>query len=204
MSLHGALDVVVADVVELNELIKRIHFRSADGRPLPAFSGGSHIIVEMRDGETLRRSPYSLSSSPLDTGDYQISVRRDEAGRGGSLYLHREVKPGMAMRIGRPSNLFALDRRATKHLMIAGGIGITPFMAQTAQLAATGAASGEVELHYGVRSRAIGAYLDELEARLGHRLHVYLDEARRARRSRARARRPAARHPPLRFAAPRR
>lgn len=174
MSLHGPLDVVVSDVVELNELIKRFHFRRPDGEPLPAFSGGSHIIVELRDGDTLRRTPYSLSSSPLDTTDYQISVRRDDEGRGGSLYLHREVTPGTTLRIGRPSNLFALDRRATKHLMIAGGIGITPFMAQTAQLAATG---GVFELHYGVRSRAIGAYLDELEARLGNRLHVYLDES---------------------------
>ena len=174
MSLHGALDVVVDDVVEVNELVKRFHFRRPDGEPLPAFSGGSHIIVEMRDGETLRRTPYSLSSSPLDTRDYRISVRRDDAGRGGSLYLHREVTPGMPMRIGRPSNLFALDRRATKHLMFAGGIGITPFMAQTAQLLARG---GEFELHYGVRSRAIGAYVDELATRIGHRLHVRADDA---------------------------
>ena len=36
-----------------------------------------------------------------------------------------------------PVNLFSLDLRARKHLMIAGGIGITPFMAQTAQLAAS-------------------------------------------------------------------
>lgn len=173
MSLHGAIDVVVSDVAEVNELIKRFHFKRPDGQPLPAFSGGAHIVIEMRDGETLRRTPYSLSSSPFDTDDYQVSIRRDDQGRGGSLYMHREVAPGQAMRISHPSNLFALDKRAPKHLMLAGGIGITPFMAQTAQLALTG---GIAELHYGVRSRVIGAYLDELSQRLGPRLHVYEDE----------------------------
>lgn len=174
MSLHGAIDVVVSDVVEVNSLIKRFHFQRPDGTPLPAFSGGAHIIIEMEDDGARRRTPYSLMSSPLETRDYQVSIRRDDAGRGGSLYMHTRVKPGMAMRIGMPSNLFALDQRAPKHLMFAGGIGITPFLAQTAQLIARG---GQFELHYGVRSRELGAYLDELDARIGRRLHTYLDEA---------------------------
>lgn len=174
MSLHGAIDVVVTDVVTVNSLIKRFHFARPDGAPLPAFSGGAHVIVEMQDGDTRRRTPYSLMSSPLDTRDYQISIRRDDEGRGGSLYMHREVSPGMAMRIGMPSNLFALDQRASKHLMLAGGIGITPFLAQTAQLISRG---GAFELHYGVRNREVGAYIDELEQRMGSRLHVYLDDA---------------------------
>ena len=45
--------------------------------------------------------------------------------------------------------------------MIAGGIGITPFMAQTAQLAAEG---GNFELHYAFRTAALGTYADVLAA----------------------------------------
>jgi len=174
MSLHAGIDVEVTDVVELNALVKRFHFARPDGQPLPAFSGGSHIVIEMQDGTLRRRTPYSLSSSPFDTRDYQVSIRRDDQGRGGSLYMHRGVVAGTRMRISPPANLFPLDQRAPRHLMLAGGIGITPFMAQTAQLALTG---GECELHYGVRNRSLGAYLDELSARLGPRLHVYEDEA---------------------------
>jgi len=40
----------------------------------------------------------------------------------GSLYMHREVKPGMHMNITHPSNMFPLDKRAPRHLMLAGGI----------------------------------------------------------------------------------
>jgi len=97
----------------------------------PTFSGGAHVVVEMRDGERTRLNPYSLMGSPLDTREYTISVRRDDVGRGGSLFMHRQVKPGLEMVISYPVNLFSLDLRAKKHLMLAGGIGITPFMAQT-------------------------------------------------------------------------
>ena len=171
MSVNPMLDVIVTDVVEVNSLVKRFHFALPDGAPLPAFSGGAHVVIEMQDGEQIRRTPYSLMSSPLDTSDYQVSIRRDDEGRGGSLFMHRDVKKGMSMRISPPTNLFALDNRSGKQLMIAGGIGITPFLAQTAQMIARG---GAFELHYAVRNRELGPYIDELSGRIGHRLHTYI------------------------------
>ena len=173
MSSPATIDVIVTHVVNVNSLIKRFHFARLDGQPLPAFSGGAHIIVEMQDGENRRRTPYSLMSSPLDTDDYQISVRRDDQGRGGSLYMHQQVKTGMQMRIGYPTNLFSLDKRAPKHLMFAGGIGITPFLAQIKQLIAT---NGNFELHYSVRNQELGAYINELAQTIGNRLHTYYDD----------------------------
>ena len=117
----------------------------------------------MRDGDRTRLNPYSLMGSPLDTSEYTISVRRDDVGRGGSLFMHSSVKPGTDMVISYPVNLFSLDLRAKKHLMLAGGIGITPFMAQTAQLAAEG---GNFELHYTCRTASLGTYADVLQAAL--------------------------------------
>ena len=167
MSGGGArIAVRVAEVTEVNALIRRIRFVRPDGGPMPAFSGGAHTVVEMDDHGTRRRNPYSLMGDPADTTGYSISVRRDDAGRGGSLFLHRHVVPGMDMVISHPVNLFALDLRAKKHLMIAGGIGITPFLAQIAQLAALG---GRFELHYATRNPALCAYGDELAARYGGR-----------------------------------
>ncbi len=173
MSSNATLDVVVSDVVTVNSLIKRFHFVRPDGSPLPAFSGGAHIVIEMQDGDTIRRTPYSLMSSPLNTTDYQVSIRRDDEGRGGSLYMHQQVTKGMPMRIGYPANLFSLDKRAPKQLMFAGGIGITPFLAQIHQLLKT---NGNFELHYSARNEKLGAYVSELKQLIGHRLHVYYDD----------------------------
>jgi ferredoxin-NADP reductase len=173
MSGVAKLNVRVAEVVPVNELITRFRFVSRDGSPLPAFSGGAHTVVEMDDNGTRRLNPYSLMSDPEDTSGYEISVRRDDQGRGGSLFMHRHVKPGMEMVISYPVNLFGLDSRAKKHLMIVGGIGITPFLAQVAQLTHFG---GRWEMHYAARNRALGAYMDRLTAAHPDRVHCYFDE----------------------------
>lgn len=173
MSGGAKLLVKVAEVVAVNDLIKRFRFVSRDGAPLPAFSGGSHVVVEMDDHGTRRLNPYSLMSDPSETSGYEISVRRDDAGRGGSLYLHTHVRAGMDMVLSHPLNFFALDTRAKKHLMIAGGIGITPFLSQIKQLGQFG---GKFELHYAARNRALGAYMAELKAAHGDRVHLYYDD----------------------------
>ena len=167
------LTVTVTEVADVTAQIRRFRFAAPDGLPLPPFSGGAHVIVELQDGATLRRNPYSLMSSPTDTSSYAISVRRDDAGRGGSLFLHREVRVGQTLTISRPVNLFPIDWRARRHLLIAGGIGITPFLAQLVQHEAAGS---DVELHLAVRGREHGAYLDDLERRYGDRVHVHCDD----------------------------
>ncbi len=176
MSGGTKLAVRVAEVVKVNDLITRFRFVSRDGSDLPAFSGGAHTVVEMDDHGLRRLNPYSLMSDPEDRAGYEISVRRDDQGRGGSLYMHNHVKPGMEMTISYPMNLFALDNRAKKHLMLAGGIGITPFLAQIAQLTHFG---GRFELHYAARNRALGAYMDRLTAAHPDRVHCYFDEEKR-------------------------
>lgn len=156
------IPVVVAEVVELNPLIKRFRFVRTDGLPMPTFSGGAHTVVEMDDSGTRRMNPYSLMSDPTDTSGFEISVRRDDAGRGGSLYMHREVRPGLAMTVSHPVNLFGLDLRAKKHLLIAGGIGITPFMSMLRHAFKTESAH-RLMLIYSNRRPEDAAFLAELQ-----------------------------------------
>ncbi len=171
------LPVTVTDVTDVNALVKRFRFERSDGGLLPTFSGGAHTVVEMKDGGITRLNPYSLMSDPRDRSAYTISVRRDDEGRGGSLFMHREVRPGHQMVISYPVNLFSLDLRAKKHLMLAGGIGITPFLAQIKQL--TGM-NGRFELHYSVRTAALGSYVVELTAKHPDSVHVYYDDQKQA------------------------
>ena len=134
MSGAEKIAVRVAEVSPLNALVTRFKFEPVAGGLLPTFSGGAHTVVEMRDGDITRMNPYSLMSDPAERDTYAISVRRDDHGRGGSLFLHQKVQVGDTMTLSYPVNLFSLDLRARKHLFIAGGIGITPFMAQIKQL----------------------------------------------------------------------
>ena len=126
MSDYQMFEVQVSQVEPLTEQVKRFTLVATDGKPLPAFTGGSHVIVQMSDGDNQYSNAYSLLSSPHDTSCYQIAVRLEENSRGGSRFLHQQVKVGNRLTISTPNNLFALIPSARKHLFIAGGIGITP------------------------------------------------------------------------------
>jgi ferredoxin-NADP reductase len=112
-------------------------------------------------------------SDPMDQSAYTISVRRDDEGRGGSLFMHNNVKVGDQMVVSNPVNLFSLDLLAKKHLFLAGGIGITPFLAQIKQLERF---NGNWELHYACRNAALGSYVDELTDHYPNATHVYYDD----------------------------
>lgn len=161
----------VTEIQPLSPLVKRFRFEHPDGADLPLFSGGAHVVVEMPDGDILRRNAYSLISDPLDGSGYEIAVRREDGGRGGSRFMHAKVAEGDLMRISMPLNLFSLDLRARKHVLIAGGIGITPFLSQLRQIARL---QFPFELHYAARSRSEAAGLKLLPNQPN--IHVHISE----------------------------
>lgn len=165
----------VTEIEALSPLVKRFRFEHPKNEKLPLFSGGAHVVVEMSDGDALRRNAYSLISDPQDGSGYEIAVRREDGGRGGSRFMHACVRQGDMLRISTPLNLFSLDMRARKHVLIAGGIGITPIIAQMQQLLRT---QGRFEIHYAARSRREAAGL-RLLPNLPH-IHAHIsDEGRR-------------------------
>ena len=173
MTINTEMSVRVAEITRVADAVKCFRFERADGEPFPVFSGGAHIVVAMRDGEILRRTPYSLMSSPFDRSGFEISVLRVENSRGGSHFLHDQVKVSDMLTVSQPINLFPYDQRGRKHPLFAGGIGITPMMAMMDQMQREGR---NFELHYAVRTRTHGAYWQALQHRYGtHRIHIYCD-----------------------------
>ena len=164
--------VVVSNIQQITPLIKQFSFIREDGASFPPFSGGSHVVVAMNINGRLHRNPYSLMGSPQAPDAYHIAVRLQEHSRGGSAYLHHEVKVGSQLEITYPNNLFALDKRARKHLLVAGGIGITPFMSQIVDLMRTQA---NYELHYAYRSQDHAAFTSALKEKCAERVHVYVE-----------------------------
>ncbi|MBU8539616.1 PDR/VanB family oxidoreductase [Falsiroseomonas tokyonensis] len=129
------------------------------GQPLPAFTAGAHIWVRGPGGEDRR---YSLCSDPAETAFYSIAVKRDAAGRGGSVALCDQVRAGDLLPCSAPRNDFPLVGRPVARLFIAGGIGITPIMAMIRQLEAEGGPPWK--LVYLTRSAAQTAFREELQA----------------------------------------
>jgi vanillate O-demethylase ferredoxin subunit len=149
--------------------IKSVELVAAGGGPLPAFTAGAHIDVALGNGET--RS-YSLLNPPTETERYAIAVLRETDSRGGSTFVHDELREGDVLESSDPTNNFSLNEAGERHILIAGGIGITPLMSMSRRLAARGA---EFTLHYCAKSRAEAAFIDELEAAHGQQLVTHFD-----------------------------
>jgi dimethylamine monooxygenase subunit B len=173
MTVSTDIRVRVAGVEQVAAGIKRFTFVATSGTALPEFSAGAHTVISMHDGDQLRRNPYSLMGSPFDGASYQISVLRTKDSRGGSVFMHDQVQVGSELTISQPVNLFPIDRRARRHLLIAGGIGITPFIAMCTQLSRE---EIPFELHYAMRSEMNGAYWQDLRNQYGRRVHTYFDD----------------------------
>jgi len=159
----------VARIAAATPRIKSVELVSAAGGPLPAFTAGAHIDLALGNGET--RS-YSLLNPPTETGRYAIAVLRETDSRGGSTFVHDQLREGDVLESSGPTNNFPLNEAGERHILIAGGIGITPLMSMSRRLAARGA---EFTLHYCARSRVEAAFIDELEAALGSRLAAHFD-----------------------------
>ncbi len=130
-----------------------------DGGDLPVFTAGAHIQVLTPSG--VQRN-YSLYNDPAERHRYCIAVKRDAAGRGGSVSMADSLQIGHTLPVRNPDNAFALHPRAKRFLFIAGGIGITPMMAmlQEAQVSHAGA----FKLVYCTRNQGSTAFADTLIA----------------------------------------
>jgi cytochrome P450/ferredoxin-NADP reductase len=173
--------VRVAAVRELSPTVRLFKLIHPSGGLLERFTPGSHIIVHMRDGDEVHRNAYSLLNSGYGDGlAYFIAVQRADPSRGGSIFMHERVKPGSELTISVPANTFPLVESAPKHLLIAGGIGVTPMIAFRYALKLRGQ---QHELHYAFRTAQNAAFVPELQmendqhdvlydSSVGHRLDL--------------------------------
>jgi len=129
-----------------------------DGGPLPAFSGGAHVTVLTPNGLTRR---YSLCNDPGHTDHYLLAVKREPQGQGGSASMIDQVQRGDELLVSAPRNDFSIDPGASSHLLIAGGIGITPLLSMLRELQARGA---DFQLVYLTRNAECTAFREELQA----------------------------------------
>jgi vanillate O-demethylase ferredoxin subunit len=148
---------VLRKTVEAEGIVS-FELAAEDGHPLPAFSAGSHVDVQVADGLTRQ---YSLCNDSGETHRYLIGVLREPASRGGSTAMHDRVQAGDVIQISAPKNHFALAHEAQSHLLLAGGIGITPILCMAERLAQTGA---DFEMHYCTRSPARTAFAERIRA----------------------------------------
>lgn len=165
----------ITDVQRVAEGVLQIALAAADGGLLPDFQPGQHITLRITDRDTsaapLTRA-YSLTGAAVrvDRRHYTIAVRRQGGTHADgtpfhgamSTHLHTCLKVGDAVEIGAPSGQFVLPLASPQPVvLIAGGIGITPFLCYLESLLDM-PSMPEVHLHYANRHRPTHAFRERL------------------------------------------
>ena len=165
------MQLIVTRIQEEAHNIKSFELRHPDGAGLPPFTAGAHVHVNVTPGGSKSETrQYSLLSNPADRSRYEVAVLRETAGRGGSEYMHTQLREGALVEVTEPINEFPLSLAAEHSILIAGGIGITPILSMVHALNASGSS---YEIHYAARTPKHMAFQAAVEAAAGGRAKFY-------------------------------
>ncbi len=128
-----------------------LRLKAVNGR-LPPFQAGQYITLFLHIGSIRTSRPYSISSSPCQTGYWDITIRRVEKGLV-SGYLLDDVARGDILESSGPQGNFYVNPiiHAKTMVWLAGGSGITPFMSMLREIA-DGGLDRAVYLFYGSKT----------------------------------------------------
>jgi ferredoxin-NADP reductase len=129
--------LVVTAIIADGPDTRRLVLRDADGWPLPRWKPGAHLDLQVPG---IGPRAYSLCGDAADRDSWEIAVRRETASRGGSAWVHDVLREGDAVAVSMPRCTFPIADEASRHVMIAGGIGVTPFLAMAHEFERRGVA----------------------------------------------------------------
>ena len=154
---------------QVTDDVQRLELVPVDGKPLPDFLPGQHVIVTLPDMDC--RRAYSLVGPNHRPDRLAIAVRLaltpGEAPGRVSSRLHR-ADLGVTLHLSPPAGVFTIPTETTRPIvLVAGGIGITPFLGYLEALAqrkADGLSTPPVLLVHGARPGSPHPFADTLAA----------------------------------------
>jgi ferredoxin-NADP reductase len=165
----------VCAVRDVTDAVRLYTFRHPRREHLPTPLPGAHVDLRLPNGLTRQ---YSLCGDPDEDAVYTIAVKREDGGRGGSRWIHENVRLGSTVPVSAPRNNFPLAAEAQRHVFIAGGIGITPMLPMARQLARRGVS---FHLHYCAHQLQSAPFISELSEICGPRqLSTYFGDGHSA------------------------
>jgi ferredoxin-NADP reductase len=173
MTARLIMKLRVADAHDATPDVLHVTFVHPLKPELPPWTPGAHIDLRLPDG---RVRQYSLCGDPADRTRYEIAIKREAGGRGVSIWAHANLTPGAIAHVSAPRNNFSLAADAKRHVLVAGGIGITPFIAMARHLARENI---DFAFHLCAASAEAVPLLAELRALCGDRLQTWFSTENR-------------------------
>ncbi len=164
----------VENVTVKSHHIKQFRLTAQDGNLLPACEPGAHLPLQLTlpTGDKIERC-YSILSSSNENRFYEIAVRREPDGRGGSNFIHDHLRAGTLINAKLPRNEFPLFPLGQHTVLVAGGIGITPILSMVNELVHK---KSSFEIHYSARTKQTMGFLDQVKDLAGDRARLYFSK----------------------------
>ena len=126
------------------------------------FLAGQHINITTEINGVRYTRSYSPSLLPDQNRQFTITVKRMSGGKV-SNWLHEQAQIGQVIELGAAFGDMTLSLDYRKHLFLAAGSGITPFLSLIREWVAQGAL-GDVTLIYWAKTKAELCFVDEFAA----------------------------------------
>ena len=151
---------VVSATRETDEVLA-VRLEPVDGAALPAHRPGQNIVLS-DPGSGISRSYSLIGPAGAGQGGYSVAVRRVPDGEFSTL-VHEHFRPGRRVHATAPGGGFAMSTELPLPVvLVAAGIGITPFLSYLETVAEDGAAAPEIVLHHGSRNASDHAFRERI------------------------------------------
>lgn len=155
------VDATIVRIKTLSPTVKSFHF-DLGGADL-SFLPGQWVDFYVDTGSSTEVGGFSITSSPLKRGTLELAIKKLPHGPA-AIYLHEQAKVGDSFLVQGGFGGFYFDQDWDGPLMlIAGGIGITPFMSMLRYLDEAGR-QVETVLLYSASSPSELLFRQELQA----------------------------------------
>lgn len=131
--------VRTVSVKDASPTAKTFRFVPKNGK-LPPFEAGQYVSFQLQIGSTLTSRPFSISSAPFEARSedpfFEVTIRKGREDGFVSNYFYNEVKEDDEFTVEMPFGQFFYEpmRDAKKIVALAGGSGITPFVAMAKEI----------------------------------------------------------------------
>ena len=95
MTLEKPAAMRLTAITYAAEQVHLYELRPVSGTSVPPFTAGAHVDLHLPNGLVRQ---YSIANAQDERHRYVLGVKRDAAGRGGSRFLHDELRVGTRRR----------------------------------------------------------------------------------------------------------
>jgi NAD(P)H-flavin reductase/NAD-dependent dihydropyrimidine dehydrogenase PreA subunit len=152
----------IVSVIELQDDVVEYTFEFLDSKVVD-YKAGQFILVKIQDNPEMFRA-FSISSYNEDGRKLSVTIKKMLNGYGTDIIFNGFKVGDEVILEGPLGNELIVDKKAEKVVLVAGGIGITPFIPIVTDIVKSNNDIKNVKLIYGANKKDEFIYIDEFKA----------------------------------------